>query len=1152
MDESVKPESESKTVLLDQEMPAVNGCIVYTRGKRSLNPCNGLSEDVDCKRFREDAETPIELENGVDCCTGSRDDGECGDGMKSEVREVAETAVKRITRSAMKAEVESSKVPVRNFKRITRSAMKTKVESNEKMVNVLEQIGAAVGAVPVRNLKRFTRSAMKEKTVNVVEQQGAADVSGKRDGVVPVRNSKRLTRTAMKEKAEFREETVNVVEQQGAADVSGKGNGVAQVRNSKRFTRSAVKEKAESCEKMVTVVEQQGDAVVSGKSDGAVPVRNLKRFTRSALKEKADSCEETGNVVEPQGAAVVSGKGDGAVPVRNLKRFTRSTMKENAESCEETVNVVEQQGAAVVSGKGDGTVRMSKRITRSAGKVKAESGEETVTELEQQGAAVASGEGSVRMFKRITRSASMKANPESGEETVTKLEKKRAAVVGNINGVLAAPRNKMELKMSKKIVVNKKPTTVKELLHTGLLDGISVVYVGGLKKALGLKGVISNGGILCSCCLCKGSRVIPPSQFEIHACKQYKRAVEYICLENGKNLLDLLRACRRAPLHDLEATIQNFVRSPPEEKYFTCKRCKGCLPSSCMERAGPICSSCAESCKPEESSKNVVGKRVRSSKRDNNSSNSSKSASVPILPRKKITLKTKKNVITRSLSVKLKTTSNCLSPQKSQSKITKKDFRLHKLVFEENGLPDGTEVAYYAGGQKLLEGFKMGSGILCRCCNTEISPSQFEVHAGWASRKKPYAYIYTSNGVSLHELSISLSKDRKYSAKDNDDLCVVCWDGGNLLLCDGCPRAFHKECASISSIPRGDWYCQFCQNMFQREKFVAYNNNAFAAGRVEGVDPIEQITKRCIRIVKDIDAELSGCALCRGVDFSRSGFGPRTIILCDQCEKEYHVGCLGDHKMAFLKELPKGNWLCSDDCKRIHSTLENVLVRGAERLPQSLLAVIEKKHGEKGLDPINDINVSWRLLSGKNASPETRPLLLEAVSIFHQCFDPIVDEASGRDLIRAMVYGKSVRGQEFRGMHCALLIVNSSVVSAGMLRIFGTDIAELPLVATSNSHHGKGYFQALFSCIERLLAFMKVKNLVLPAAEEALSIWTDKFGFSKIKPDELASYRRNCNQFVNFKGTNMLHKMVPPCRIINNQPPQIFIEKKSIMEAETS
>ena len=55
-----------------------------------------------------------------------------------------------------------------------------------------------------------------------------------------------------------------------------------------------------------------------------------------------------------------------------------------------------------------------------------------------------------------------------------------------------------------------------------------------------------------------------------------------------------------------------------------------------------------------------------------------------------------------------------------------------------------------------------------------------------------YSYIYTSNGVSLHELAISLSRQRKYSARDNDNLCSICGDGGNLLLCDGCPRAFHR------------------------------------------------------------------------------------------------------------------------------------------------------------------------------------------------------------------------------------------------------------------------------------------------------------------------------------------------------------------------
>ena len=133
-------------------------------------------------------------------------------------------------------------------------------------------------------------------------------------------------------------------------------------------------------------------------------------------------------------------------------------------------------------------------------------------------------------------------------------------------------------------------------------------------------------------------------------------------------------------------------------------------------------------------------------------------------------------------------------------------------------------------------------------------------------------------------------------------------------------------------------------------------------------------------------------------------------------------------------------------------------------------------------------------------------------------------------------YRRNIRGQEFGGMYCAVLMVNSYVVSVGMLRIFGKDIAELPLVATTNKDHGKGYFQTLFSCIERLLSFLNVKNLVLPAAEEAESIWTNKFGFSKMIPDQLNSYRKNCHQMVTFKGTNMLHKTVPPCRIIPNQP----------------
>lgn len=87
-----------------------------------------------------------------------------------------------------------------------------------------------------------------------------------------------------------------------------------------------------------------------------------------------------------------------------------------------------------------------------------------------------------------------------------------------------------------------------------------------------------------------------------------------------------------------------------------------------------------------------------------------------------------------------------------------------------------------------------------------------------------------------------------------------------------------------------------------------------------------------------------------------------------------------------VQELPDGNWFCSMDCGRIESSLQNLLVRGVEKLPDSLLDIIMKKNMLIGSDSGTDLEVSWRLLSGKIASPETRPLLSQAVAIFHVGF----------------------------------------------------------------------------------------------------------------------------------------------------------------------
>ncbi|KAM3398487.1 hypothetical protein P3S68_002002 [Capsicum galapagoense] len=153
--------------------------------------------------------------------------------------------------------------------------------------------------------------------------------------------------------------------------------------------------------------------------------------------------------------------------------------------------------------------------------------------------------------------------------------------------------------------------------------------------------------------------------------------------------------------------------------------------------------------------------------------------------------------------------------------------------------------------------------------------------------------------------------------------------------------------------------------MLQREKFAEHNANALAVGRVSGVDSIEQITNCCIHSIKNAEeAEFIACILCRAYDFSKFGFGPRTIILCDQCEKEYHVGCLKKSKTTDLKELPKGKF-CSMNCKRIYSAPQNLLNSGEERLPDSCLDATCMKEKEKSFVAGGEFDVRWRLLRGR-------------------------------------------------------------------------------------------------------------------------------------------------------------------------------------------
>ncbi|XP_075273956.1 autoimmune regulator [Opisthocomus hoazin] len=53
---------------------------------------------------------------------------------------------------------------------------------------------------------------------------------------------------------------------------------------------------------------------------------------------------------------------------------------------------------------------------------------------------------------------------------------------------------------------------------------------------------------------------------------------------------------------------------------------------------------------------------------------------------------------------------------------------------------------------------------------------------------------------------------RDSAPQENEDECAACGDGGELICCDGCPRAFHLACLvpPLPRVPSGTWRCGSC------------------------------------------------------------------------------------------------------------------------------------------------------------------------------------------------------------------------------------------------------------------------------------------------------------------------------------------------------
>ncbi|XP_031114689.1 uncharacterized protein LOC116018825 [Ipomoea triloba] len=112
------------------------------------------------------------------------------------------------------------------------------------------------------------------------------------------------------------------------------------------------------------------------------------------------------------------------------------------------------------------------------------------------------------------------------------------------------------------------PTNVKNLLSTGIFEGVPVKYVSW-SRGHSLKGVIKGTNYLCSCDRCKMTMAVNAYEFEKHAGWDTKHPNNHIYFPSGKSLYSVVQELKVILENDLlfEA-IQTASGTPINIKNF--------------------------------------------------------------------------------------------------------------------------------------------------------------------------------------------------------------------------------------------------------------------------------------------------------------------------------------------------------------------------------------------------------------------------------------------------------------------------------------------------------------------------------------------------------------------------------------------------------
>uniref|UniRef100_A0A665WK76 Chromodomain helicase DNA binding protein 3 n=1 Tax=Echeneis naucrates TaxID=173247 RepID=A0A665WK76_ECHNA len=175
----------------------------------------------------------------------------------------------------------------------------------------------------------------------------------------------------------------------------------------------------------------------------------------------------------------------------------------------------------------------------------------------------------------------------------------------------------------------------------------------------------------------------------------------------------------------------------------------------------------------------------------------------------------------------------------------------------------------------------------------KMAPIRIKLSPIGAKRKK-------SCSVSVEFIVFPGEEEGDGYETDHQDYCEVCQQGGEIILCDTCPRAYHLVCLEpeLDKAPEGKWSCPHCE-----KEGIQWE------AKDEDFEDFEEDSEDR----EEDDDHMEFCRVCKDGG---------ELLCCDTCTSSYHIHCLNPP----LPEIPNGEWLCPRcTCPPIKGRVQKIL-----------------------------------------------------------------------------------------------------------------------------------------------------------------------------------------------------------------------------------